>query len=163
MSKEQIMNKDFIDKHGCRLVLILSCCLILLLLIAVKLHINSTPDIPISSATTTPTIEKNPNSIAIPGYEVLELKSDTEKQSVCLPNPEQNMCYFQISLYLEDGTLLWKSDLVEPGQNSEPIVLTKALVKGTYPNAILRYSCYRIDENLTPLNGAETKVTLWVK
>ena len=25
------------------------------------------------------------------------------------------------------------------------------------------YSCYRMDETLAPLNGAETKLTLWVK
>ena len=80
-----------------------------------------------------------------------------------MPNPPQNCCYFQIALYLEDGTLLWQSELIEPGTTSKPIVLTKALDKGMYPNAILRYSCYRMDEDLTPLNGAETKLTLWVK
>lgn len=109
------------------------------------------------------TVEKNPASIAIPGYEMLELKADSKKQSLCMPNPPQNCCYFQISLYLEDGTLLWQSELIEPGTNSKPIVLSQALEKGMYPNAVLRYSCYSQDENLTPLNGAETKLTLWVK
>ena len=113
--------------------------------------------------TTTETVEKNPNSIAIPGYEMLELKAGSKEQSLCMPNPPQNCCYFQIALYLEDGTLLWQSELIEPGTTSKPIVLTKALDKGMYPNAILRYSCYRMDEDLTPLNGAETKLTLWVK
>ena len=108
-------------------------------------------------------IEKNPDSIAIPGYEALELKADSKKQTLCLPNPEQNMCYFEITLSLADGTLLWKSELVEPGKASEPMVLNNALPKGTYPQAVLRYACYRMDEALTPLNGAETKVTLWVK
>ena len=113
--------------------------------------------------TTTATIEKNPDSIAIPGYEMLEMKAGSKEQSLCMPNPPQNCCYFQIALYLEDGTLLWKSELIEPGTTSKPIVLTKALDKGMYPNAILRYSCYRMDDDLTPLNGAETKLTLWVK
>jgi len=107
--------------------------------------------------------EKNPDSIAIPGYEALELKADSKKQSLALKNPEQNMCYFQISLYLEDGTLLWQSELIEPGAISKPMTLTQELEKGTYPNALLRYACYRMDETLTPLNGAEMKVTLWVK
>ena len=80
-----------------------------------------------------------------------------------MPNPPQNCCFFQISLYLEDGTLLWQSELIEPGKTSKPMVLTKTLDKGMYPNAILRYSCYRMDETLAPLNGAETKLTLWVK
>ena len=113
--------------------------------------------------TTTATIEKNPDSIAIPGYEMLEMKAGSKEQSLCMPNPPQNCCYFQIALYLEDGTLLWQSELIEPGTTSMPMVLAKALDKGMYPNAILRYSCYRMDEDLTPLNGAETKLTLWVK
>ena len=113
--------------------------------------------------TTAETVVKNPDSIAIPGYEMLELKAGSKEQSLCMPNPPQNCCYFQICLYLEDGTLLWQSELIEPGTNSKPIVLSKTLEKGMYPNAILRYSCYRMDENLAPLNGAETKLTLWVK
>ena len=107
--------------------------------------------------------EKNPSSIAIPGYEVLELQANTKKQSLALSNPAQNICYFQIELYLEDGTLLWKSELIEPGKTSKPITLSKELDKGTYPNAILRYSCFRMDKELSPLNGAQTKLTLWVK
>ena len=112
---------------------------------------------------TVASVEKNPDSIAVPGYEMLEMKAGIKDQSLCMPNPPQNCCYFKIALYLEDGTLLWQSELIEPGTTSKPIVLTKALDKGMYPNAILRYSCYRMDEDLTPLNGAETKLTLWVK
>ena len=108
-------------------------------------------------------VKKNPDVIAVPGYEMLELKANTAEQSLRLPNPPQNCCFFQISLYLEDGTLLWQSELVEPGAKSKPIVLTKTLEKGLYPNAVLRYSCYRMDETLAPLNGAETKLTLNVK
>lgn len=116
-----------------------------------------------ADSTTATTVEKNPDSIAIPGYEMLELKAGSKEQSLCMPNPPQNCCYFQISLYMEDGTLLWESELIEPGKTSKPMALSKTLEKGMYPNAILRYSCYRMDENLSPLNGAETKLTLWVK
>ena len=108
-------------------------------------------------------INVNPNSIAIPGYEILQLSADTKKQAVSLSNPKGNPCYFQISLYLEDGTLLWKSELIEPGKTSRQIVLIKSLPKGTYTNAVLRYSCYSMDGTHTPMNGAETKVTLQVK
>lgn len=147
-----------------KLVVILSCCLIALLVVAVLLHFKETPGISAPEDTaTTPTVEKNPDSIAIPGYEMLELKAGSKEQSLCFPNPEQNVCYFQISLFLEDGTLLWQSELIEPGKTSKPIVLTESLSKGTYPKAVLRYACYRMDEDLTPLNGAETKVTLWVR
>ena len=106
---------------------------------------------------------KNAESIAIPGYEGLTLNANSKKQDLCLPNPVQNTCYFQISLLLEDGTILWQSELIKPGATSEPIVLETALKEGTYPQAVLRYSCFEMNEKLTPLNGAEIKVTLRVK
>ena len=115
-----------------------------------------------SNTGTEAVIEKNPDAIAIPGYEILELKADQKQQSLSLPNPPQNVCYFQISLYLEDGTLLWESELIEPGAVTKPILLHQELAKGTYTNAILKYNCFKIDGK-TPLNGAETKLTLWVK
>ena len=118
---------------------------------------------PGNAADNTATVEKNPDIIAIPGYEMLELKANSKKQTLCMPNPPQNCCFFQIFLYLEDGTLLWESALIEPGESSKPMVLLKTLEKGMYPNAVLRYSCYRMDETMAPLNGAETKLTLWVK
>lgn len=145
-----------------KLVLIV---LAILIFLAIILWVGKQPEANQNApkVTTEPTIEKNPNSIAVPGYEMLELKADSKEQSLCFPNPPQNVCYFQITLCLEDGTQLWVSELIEPGTNSKPMVLAKALPKGTYPNAVLRYSCYRMDEDLSPLNGAETKVTLWVK
>lgn len=109
------------------------------------------------------TVEKNEGSISIPGYEMLELKADSKQQTIALSNPPQNNCYFEISLYLEDGTLLWKSELIEPGEATEPIVLTKELSKGYYSKSVLRYACFAMDKDRTPLNGAETKVTLWVQ
>lgn len=107
--------------------------------------------------------EKNKDSISIPGYEGITLKANSLKQDVALKNPAQNTCYFVIALYLEDSTLLWESDYIEPGGESSPIVLTQKLPKGTYPNAILKYSCFTMDKEKTPLNGAETKLTLRVK
>lgn len=108
-------------------------------------------------------IEKNENSISIPGYEGITLKADSLQQELTLYNPIQNTCYFVISLYLEDGTLLWESDYIEPGHNSVPIVLTQRLEKGIYPNAVLKYSCFKMNQEKTPLNGAKTKLTLRVK
>ena len=119
--------------------------------------------IPNTEDATTAAVEKNEDSIAVPGYEGLTLKADSKQQDLCLPNPAQNTCYFQISLFLDDGTLLWRSELIEPGKTSKPINLEKELEKGTYPKAVLHYSCFEMNEDLTPLNGAEIKVTLRVK
>ncbi len=68
--------------------------------------------------------------IAIPGYEALELKADQKKQTLCLPNPETNDCYFRISLYLADDTLLWQSGLIKPGKTSATITFTAEVVSG---------------------------------
>lgn len=107
--------------------------------------------------------EDGPAQIAIPGYEALTLQAGARKQSLRLPNPEENDCYFQISLYLADDTLLWQSDLIKPGKTSAPITLSRPLDPGAYPGATLRYSCFRLDREKMPLNGAETKLTLWVQ
>ena len=141
--------------------------IVLILILSVILLLSTCNQSPtkedVTPATTEQPIVQNPDSIAIPGYEILELKADSKTQTICLPNPPQNMCYFQISLYLENGTLLWQSDLIEPGDTSAPIQLNHSLKKGSYPNSILKYSCFKMDESLSPLNGAETKLTLWVK
>lgn len=140
--------------------------MVLLLLILFVLILQNRDRIPGSVGETSvpeTTVQKNEGSISIPGFEMLELKADSRQQTIALSNPPQNNCYFEISLYLEDGTLLWKSQLIEPGEATEPIVLTKELSKGYYPKSVLRYACFAMDTDRTPLNGAETKVTLWVK
>lgn len=141
---------------------VVSVLLLIIALLIFKLYNNPTTHQGSESLQASSPIEKNPDSIAIPGYEILELQANSSKQTLCLPNPEQNVCYFQISLHMEDGTLLWESEMIAPGATSKPISLIKPLDKGTYPNAILRYSCFKMD-GITPLNGAETKLTLWVK
>lgn len=110
--------------------------------------------------------DKNNNSgspgenIAVPGTDVMNMKADQKKQSVNLYNPEQNNCYFKISLLLEDGTLLYQSDLIAPGKGIYEIELAKALAEGTYDNSILKYECFDMDENYTPLNAAEFVFTI---
>ena len=105
-------------------------------------------------------VEKRADSIAIPGYEGISLKADSKEQEIGFP--AQNTCYFQISLMLEDGTLLWQSGLVEPGEISEPITLAEPLAAGVYPNALLKFDCYTMDGTMRALNGAATKMTLHV-
>ena len=107
-------------------------------------------------------VEKKPDSIAIPGYEGISLKADCKEQEIGFPNPAQNTCYFQISLILEDGTTLWQSELVKPGEISEPITLNEPLAAGVYPNSLLKFDCYTMDGNMRSLNGAATKMTIHV-
>ena len=108
-------------------------------------------------------VEKRTDSIAIPGYEGISLKAGSKEQEIGFPNPAQNTCYFQISLMLEDGTILWRSELVAPGEVSDPITLEESLEAGVYPNALLKFDCYTMDGAMRALNGAATKMTLHVK
>lgn len=108
-------------------------------------------------------VEKRTDSISIPGYEGISLKANSKEQEIGFPNPAQNTCYFQISLMLEDGTMLWRSELVAPGEVSDPINLEEPLEAGVYPNALLKFDCYTMDGAMRALNGAATKMTLHVK
>lgn len=100
------------------------------------------------------------DTIAIPGYEGLTLRAG---EDLCLANPEQNTCYFVITLSLADGTPLWQSSYIPPGEASDPIRLQEPLEPGVYPEAQLTYACFRMDEALTPLNGAQMELTLRVE
>lgn len=151
------------DKTTRVLLLIIVFLILLITFMLIFVRCGNTPTVTDNTNRQVNTQIEKPESIAIPGYEGLELQADTKMQTLCLPNPAQNACYFQISLYLDDGTLLWQSKLIEPGENSESIKLSKTLEKGTYPNAVLRYACFTLDGTMTPLNGAEMKLTLRVK
>lgn len=101
------------------------------------------------------------STISIPGMESMTIPADTETVSVRLYNPEENPCYFEISITLEDGTELYRSKLVSPGQELYEITLNQPLEAGEY-SAVLHYSTYSMDESYTPMNGASVPFTLYV-
>lgn len=108
-------------------------------------------------------VEKLTDSIALPGYAELTLKAGVMEQEIAFRNPEQNFCYIQPSLWLADGTLLWRGQLIAPGGVGDAVILAHPLAAGEYKDAVLRYDCFRMDEEKTPLNGATTNLTLKVK
>ena len=105
-------------------------------------------------------VEKLTDSISLPGYGGLNLTAGKTEQNLALPNPAENFCQIRISLILEDGTVIWTSELTPPGEQAQ-IVLNEALEKGDY-NATLKYECFQMDENKTPLNGATCQLVLHV-
>lgn len=112
------------------------------------------------------------SNISIPGYESLELKAGTKKQSVNFYNPKENTCYFRISLVIKYGadtangkegnvgeeTVLWTSEMIEPGEHVKSIKLSKELESGEY-TATLKYECFRLQDK-SPLNGSNVELTL---
>lgn len=143
-----------------RKILVFILLFVLMIGLGLLLHIHSVND-EVLKAEAIET-EESGGSIAVPGFEGLSLKADTKKQNFAFENPSQNNCYFVISLILEDGTMLWESDYIKPGKISKPVKLNTELRTGTYPNATLKYSCYRL-KNKKPMDKVETKLTLWVK
>lgn len=101
--------------------------------------------------------------IQVTAYEALELKADTLQQDVRLSTISDNQCITVMSLVLEDCTELWQSGELYPGQIVLSMTLSQPLPAGEYPNTILRYQHFTLDEEKTPLNSAETLLTLKVK
>lgn len=101
------------------------------------------------------------DSIAIPGFEKMVMKAGQTKQTIKLYNPETNSCYFQIYITLADGTELFHSGMIKPGQTIDSIEISRSLKAGDYKDAVLRYDCYAL-EGLQPLNGAQTVFDLEV-
>ena len=101
------------------------------------------------------------DSISIPGFDFLSLQAGAQEQSMPLYNPENNACYFRISLLL-DGEALWRSDLLAPGQTAPQQKLSRALAAGEY-SAVLKYECFADEAETEPLNGSEIALTLRVQ
>jgi len=104
------------------------------------------------------TVEKNEGLIDIPGFDKIIFKADSKKQNILLYNPDKNNCYFQISIIMEDGTVLWKSDMIKPSEKLESIELNKKIEKGIF-SATIKYDCFSLEDK-SALNGAEVKIVI---
>ncbi|MGN0476614.1 MAG: hypothetical protein ACI4HM_04665 [Ruminococcus sp.] len=99
------------------------------------------------------------DTITIPGIDGLNLKAGQLNQQVDFCNPSQNKCYFLISLFLSDGTLIWKSDYIAPSEEILEITLFKELQRGLYKNCRLVYDCYSLNDK-SQLNSGEVKLEI---
>ena len=109
----------------------------------------------------TPTEEPLTNTIALPQFAWLNLKADTTEHTLTFDNPQRNFAHFRVSLTL-DGKTLWESELLAPGETSEPVVLSRPLPAGEY-EVILGYACFADPEATSPLNGAASPMKLLVE
>lgn len=106
-------------------------------------------------------IPETKGKILIPGYSRMVMKANTKQQTVSMGNPADNDCYFVIVLQLEDGTELFKSDYLKPGEGYEQIVLNQELEPGEY-QAVVRYYCYTLEDK-SALNGGSSEFQLIVE
>ena len=139
-------------------IALLAAVIVALVLWVVSLTGETPEDTPGQQTEETEPVEKLTDSISLPGYGGLHLTAGKTEQNLALPNPAENFCQIRISLILKDGTVIWTSELTPPGEQAQ-IVLNEALEKGDY-NATLKYDCFQMDENKTPLNGASCQLVL---
>lgn len=100
-------------------------------------------------------------NISIPCWDTLIMEADSAEQEVNFYNPEKNKnCDFQLTLSLEDGTELWKSQLIQNGKAIYNIILNQPLEAGTY-KAMMKYDCF--SRKGVPLNGSILNFNLIVE
>lgn len=120
---------------------------------------NSTDVIKVTQPTSpqldfTPYNNSNKKQITIPSTNGITMYSNQTNQSVNFYNPQSNNCYFKISLYLSDGTLVYKSKLIAPNEHIRNIELKQKLERGLYRNCKLVYDCYSLKDK-SKMNNAE--------
>ena len=99
--------------------------------------------------------EKNENTITIPAITGLNMVAGQLQQAVDFRNPDTNNCYFRISLYLSDDTLIYQSGYLAPSELIQEITLNQKLEKGLYLNCRMVFDCFALDEEKSPLNSGE--------
>lgn len=144
------------------LLAIVIVILVLLFYFCQRHNANSTADV--TSTTESESLDFTPynnteDTITIPGIDGLNLKAEQLQQQVDFYNPPQNKCYFQISMFLSDGTLIWKSDYIAPSKKISEITLYKELQRGLYKNCRLVYDCYSLNDK-SQLNSGEVKLEI---
>lgn len=100
--------------------------------------------------------------IQIPGYGTAVMNAGDTSLVLSIGNPKVNKCGFYAALMLADGTVLYKSELLEPGYGLTEVPLNQTLESGEY-TAMVVYKCVTLDKEHTPLNSAESEFKLIVK
>lgn len=117
----------------------------------------------ISNVAPASTIERiDTGSVHVPGYDYISMKAGETSITATLYNPEGNNCLIEAAIILPDGTEIFRSDMLDPGDTLDKIELSQSVPAGKYEKTILRYSCYAFGDQ-RQLNGADVLFTLEVK
>lgn len=100
--------------------------------------------------------------IQIPGYRDARMKEGDKTLRLSIGNPKDNEAAFYATVELEDGTVLYRSELLEPGFGMKEIPVSEDLKKGEY-SAYVIYQIVSLDEAHTPMNTARSAFTLYVE
>lgn len=136
--------------------------ILVILIISLRCCNISTPPPSGTDSTTESTTDKeldfvpagdNNGRIQIPAVTGLNMRAGQLEQTVDFYNPQENNCYFVITLCLSDDTEIYKSDMLAPGEHITAITLSQELQRGLYRNCRMIYDCYALDGK-TKLNGS---------
>lgn len=82
--------------------------------------------------------DNDSKSIQINGFTDWSLPAGkTENLPIVLENPEGNPCYFTFSIDLSDGTVLYKSGHVPPGNRISAVTINQPLSEGKYDATVV--------------------------
>lgn len=136
--------------------------ILVILIISLRCCNSSTPPPSGTDSTTESTTDNeldfvpagdNNGRIQIPAVTGLNMRAGQLEQTVDFYNPQENTCYFVITLCLSDDTEIYKSDMLAPGEHITAITLSQELQRGLYRNCRMIYNCYALDGK-TKLNGS---------
>ena len=103
-----------------------------------------------------------PAGIQVPGYKDAKMNAGDKVLHLSIGNPESNQADFYATVQLEDGTVLYESGLIEPGQGVTEVPLNKTLDAGTY-QAYVVYQAVTMDDAHEPMNSVRSAFTLYVE
>ena len=103
-------------------------------------------------------------NIIIPGWTGIRLPAVKTNAPVSLNNPKANDGYYDLTftLRLEDGTEIFTTNLVAPGETCTSVTLLQELESGEYP-AHLFIQPYLRNDSHSPLNNADLEILLIVE
>lgn len=120
----------------------------------------ATPDTPdISLSGDLGYVQATADEVTIQAITGFVFQAHSLQQSVDIQNPKKNKYGFVVCLYLEDGTLLYKSTIIDPGERIASIELSKSLEGGIYRNSAIVYRFYSIGDN-RPISQCEFPVNI---
>lgn len=142
-----------------RKIIVASLCAVAVVLAGVTGYQIGSRPAPVSNPEV---IERIAGSIYVPGYDYISMKEGETVIPATLYNPEENGCLIEAVIILPDGTEIFHSDLLNPGDSLDKLTLSVLPAAGVYEKTVLRYSCYALDD-MRQLNGADVIFTLEVK
>ncbi len=102
------------------------------------------------------------SDVQIPGYKEAKMSAGDDILHLNIGNPKENSVGFEVTVELEDGTVLYQSPILEPGQGISELPLLTSPEKGTY-QAYVVYQIVSLDEEHAPMNTAKSAFTLYVE